>query len=76
MVRMESAADVVVLDAGQLGGEDAEAAGGHRGGEGNEAGLVHAEMVDAVEHDEGGRVGVIAWACRAAREWGRWPWGW
>ena len=50
---------MVVLDVGQLGGEDADAAGGHGGGEGLEAGLVDAEMVDAVEDDEGGGLGGV-----------------
>ena len=49
-------ADVVILDVGKLWGEDAEAAGGHGGGEGLKAGLVDAEMVDAVQDDEGGGV--------------------
>ena len=67
-------ADVVVLDGRKLGGEDAQAAGGHGGGEGDEAGLVHAEVVDAVEDDEGGGVGladrrVEACADGAAGEW-------
>jgi hypothetical protein len=52
------AADVVVLHVRQLGGEYAEAAGGHGGGEGDEARLVHAEVVDAVENDERGSVGM------------------
>jgi hypothetical protein len=50
--------DVVVLDAGQFGREHAEAAGGHGGGEGDHARLVHAEVVDAVEDDDAGRIGV------------------
>ena len=50
---------MVVLDAGELGGEDAEAAGGHGGGEGDEAGFVHAEVMHAVQDDECGGVGVV-----------------
>ncbi len=51
--------DVVVLDVGELRGEDAHAAGGHGGGKGHEAGLVDAEVMDAVEDDEGGCVGEV-----------------
>ncbi len=51
--------DVVVLDVGEFRGEDSEAAGGHGGGEGDEAGLIDTEIVDAVEDDDGGRVGAM-----------------
>ncbi len=51
--------DVVVLDVGQLGREHADAATGHGGGEGHEARLVDAEVVDTVEDDECRGVGFV-----------------
>jgi hypothetical protein len=61
-------ADVVVLDVRQLGSEDADAAGGHGGGEGNEAGLVNAEVVDAMKDHDGGRVGMAGWRIEAGSD--------
>jgi hypothetical protein len=60
--------DVVVLDIRQLRGEDADAATGHGGGEAFEAGLVDAEMMDAVEDDEGGGVGFVFREVEAAAD--------
>ena len=51
---------MVVLDVGQLGGEDADSAACHGGGEGHEPGLVDAEVMDAVEDDERGGVGGVS----------------
>ena len=58
--------DLVVLDAGEFGGEHAQSTGGDGRGEGDQAGLVHAEVVDAVQHNQRGGVGMFA-GCVEAR---------
>ena len=50
---------MVVLDVGQLRGENAKAAGRHGGGKGHQPGLVDAEVMDAVEDDESGSLGEL-----------------
>ncbi len=47
---------MIVLDVGQLGGEYAKAAGGHRRGKGDESWLIHAKVVHAMQHHQRGRI--------------------
>ena len=51
--------DLVILDPRQLRREDAQAAGRKRRRESDQPRLVHAQMVDAVEHNQRRRIGMI-----------------